>query len=123
MFKAIRAIGIYVTDMERAKDFYVNKLGFTLGTEISPDECILYIESSSIAIFLSRTDKPSVTDEKGPRITVFFHADEYARKVYSLLKARGVKLLQDAPQKLGENMLWFQLSDPDGNIIEVMAEP
>jgi catechol-2,3-dioxygenase len=41
MFTNIRALAIYVTDMQRAKKFYMDVLGFELSADLGPNLCFL----------------------------------------------------------------------------------
>jgi predicted enzyme related to lactoylglutathione lyase len=117
MFSRIRALAIYVTDIKRAKTFYTTVLNFEALTDIEPN--IVFLKSKDITLYLEGGKTPAATDSESSRLSFFLQAEASAFKTYTALKKRGVVLLQKAPEQLGENTYWFQMKDPDGNIIEV----
>lgn len=119
MFKSIRSLAVYTTDMKRAKKFYIEILGFETFSEATPQLCFLKSKSGEINIYLAGGYKPASTDNKISRLSFFLKPEKSASRTYDLLKAAGVKLLQEAPEFVGDNTYCFQFEDPDGNIIEV----
>lgn len=122
MFKSIRALAIYVTDMGRAKKFYTEILGFKVFAEIGPNLCFLESTSGDIHIYLEGGNKPTFIDRMTCRLSFFLQAEKSASETYALLKSAGVKLLQTVPQLVGDNTSCFQFEYPDGNIIEVAGK-
>lgn len=119
MFSRIRALAIYVTDLKRAKTFYTDILKFEVLTDLGPDICFLKSTSGDIIIYLEDGKTPASTDEETSRLSFFLQAEASAFETYTALKKAGAVLLQKAPEQLGEDTYWFQVKDPDGNIIEV----
>lgn len=117
MFKSINTVGVYVTDMQKAKSFYTETLGFKLRVELGPTLC--FLQSDDIHIYLESGHKPSPVDATTVRLSVFLQTEGSVHDVYDTLKESGVKLLQDEPQQVDEDVYWFQFADPDGNILEV----
>lgn len=122
MFKSIRALAIYVSDMERAKRFYTEILGFKISAELGPNLCFLESTSDNIHIYLQGGNKPTSIDKKTCRLSFFLQAEKSASETYAFLKSAGVKLLQTAPELVGDDTSCFQFEDPDGNIIEVAGK-
>jgi len=61
MFKNIRSIAIYVSDMERAKKFYVDILGFEIGADIpQANLCFLYSKNKKLGVYLKAGNKATV---------------------------------------------------------------
>lgn len=119
MFSRTRALAIYVTDLKRAKTFYTDILKFEVLTDLGPDICFLRSTSGNITIYLEGGKTPASTDEEASRLSFFLQAEASAFETYAALKKAGAVLLQKAPEQLGEDTYWFQVKDPDGNIIEV----
>lgn len=119
MFKSIRSLAVYTTDMKRAKKFYIEILGFETFSEATPQLCFLKSKSGEINIYLAGGYKPASTDNKISRLSFFLKPEKSAPETYALLKAAGVKLLQKTPEFVGDNTYCFQFEDPDGNVIEV----
>ena len=123
MFENIRTVAVYVTDLGRAKKFYTEALGFEVTAEVTPTLCFLRSRSGKISIYLEGGQKPAKTDSKTVRLSFFLQTEQSAKDVYKALKAKGVKLLQEAPEPVDENTSCFQFEDPDGNILEVSGKP
>ncbi len=123
MFKRVRALAIYVTDLERAKKFYTEILGFMVSVELGPNLCFLESKSSEIQIYMEGGKKPVSIDNQTCRLSFFLQAEKPVSKVYAAFKAAGVKLLQEKPEFVGDDTYCFQFEDPDGNIIEVAGKP
>jgi predicted enzyme related to lactoylglutathione lyase len=123
MFERIRTLAIYVTDLKKAKRFYIDILGFELTANLGPKLCFLKSKSGEINIYMEGGKKPTSIDNQTSRLSFFLQADNSASETYASLKAAGVKLLQRAPELVGDGTACFQFEDPDGNIIEVAGKP
>ena len=122
MFRTIRSLAIYVTDLERAREFYTHILGFEVAADIPPNLCFLKSKSGGIEICLEGGHKPSMVDNQTARLGFFLESERTAAEAYAALKSAGVQLLQDEPEEVGEDTYCFQFTDPDGNIIEVSGK-
>lgn len=123
MFKRIGCLVIYVTDMERAKRFYTEVLGFEVRVDLGPSLCFLRSKSGEIDIYLESGHKPASVDNQTSRLSFFLESEKTASETYAALKGSGVKLLGDAPELVSDDTACFQFADPDGNIIEVSGKP
>ena len=122
MFKSIRALAIYVTDMGRAKKFYTEILDFQVSAELGPNLCFLESASGDIHIYLEGGNKPTSIDKMTSRLSFFLQAEKSASETYTLLKDAGIKFLQTVPQFVGDGASCFQFEDPDGNIIDIAGK-
>lgn len=123
MFKRVRALAIYVTDLKNAKKFYTEVLGFQLSSELGPNLCFLKSKSGGINIYMEGGKKQTKTDSQTCRLSFFLQTENSASETYVTLKAAGVKLLQEDPELVGDDTACFKFEDPDGNIIEVAGKP
>lgn len=123
MFDRVRALAIYVTDMERAKEFYTKVLGFRVSAEVGPTLCFLKSRSGDIDLYLEGGKKPGSIDSESCRLSFFLGPKKSAFETYEALRAANVRLLQEAPEFVGDDTYCFQFLDPDGNIIEVAGGP
>lgn len=123
MFKSIGALAVYVTDLKKAKRFYTGILGFELSVDLGPNLCFLKSKSGDINIYMEGRKKQTPVDNQTTRLSFFLQAERSAPETYASLKAAGVKLLQEAPELVGDETACFQFEDPDGNIIEVSGKP
>jgi len=123
MFKSIRSLVVYVSDMEKAKKFYTEILGFEVTADLTPTLCFLNSKSGKIPIYLEGGQKVSSMDNQTCRLSFFLEAEKAASETYAVLKKAGVKLLQAEPEPVADDTVCFQFQDPDGNIIEVSGKP
>jgi catechol 2,3-dioxygenase-like lactoylglutathione lyase family enzyme len=123
LFSSIITVAVYVTDLERARKFYTDTLGFEVAADIPPNLCFLKSLSGKINIYLEGGKKPSSSDSETCRLSFFLQGEKSASFIHSHLKSKGVRVLQDAPEFVGDDTYCFQFEDPDGNILEVAAGP
>ena len=123
MFKKAKTLAVYVTDMARARQFYTDVLGFQVRADVHPGLCFLKSRDGGIDIYLEAGMKPSAVDSRTARLSFFLETEATAAETYARLKAAGVRLLQDAPEDVGDGNSCFQFLDPDGNILEACGGP
>ncbi len=119
MFKSIGALAVYVTDKERAKEFYTSVLGFEVTVDLGPTLCFLKSPNGAIDIYLEGGMKPAEVGQDTTRLSFFLKAQAPAQEIFESLSKAGAHLLQEQPEPVDDNTACFQLLDPDGNIIEV----
>jgi len=119
MFEKVTTVAVYVTDLVRAKRFYVETLGFEVSADLGPELCFLRSKSGQINVYLEAGAKPTSVDNRTARLGFFLRAETSAQDAFNRLKAAGVRLLQDAPESVAEDTACFQFLDPDGNVIDV----
>jgi catechol 2,3-dioxygenase-like lactoylglutathione lyase family enzyme len=125
MFTEIRCLAVYVTDMERAKKFYTEVLGFEISADVHPNLCFLRSKTGrgKVPIYLEGGHKPASADDDTARLSFFLEPEKRVPEVFEELKRAGVKILQEAPELVSDDIMWFQFCDPDGNILEVSGKP
>ena len=116
MFKSIHTIAVYVSDMERAKKFYTEILGFQVRVDLGPT--LSFLKSGDIHVYLEAGHKPKRFDMDDTHLSFFLETEKTAKDTFDELKAAGVKTLEDAPVEVGDGVYAFQFLDPDGNILE-----
>ena len=113
----IGQIAITVTDVARAKDFYLNTLGMRFLFEAGP---LVFFQCGDIRLMLSNSQ---VAEPRGGTI-VYFKVEDI-QIVHEQLQQKGVDLVR-APHlvaKMPDHNLWMMfLRDPDANLIGVMSE-
>ncbi len=121
MFNRVSSLAIYVTDLERAKRFYTDILGFEIRADLGPTLCFLVSKSGNIDIYLEGGHKPSKVDNETARLSFFLESEKSASETYAALKSAGVNVLTE-PGCVGDDTWCFQFTDPDGNVIEVSGK-
>ena len=112
----LELIPVPVTDIERAKEFYVGKLGFTVDVDVRPDERVRIVQltppGSACSIVLA-TGVPQLADIE-PGVLRGLHlvvADAVAGRAE--LADRGVEVGEVDEHDRGIKYVPF--ADPDGN--------
>lgn len=118
MFKKAKTLAVYVTDMARARRFYTEVLGFRVQADVHPGLCFLASQDGGISIYLEAGMKPTSVDSGTARLSFFLETEGTAAETFARLQAAGARLLQDAPEDVGDGNFCFQFLDPDGNILE-----
>ena len=112
----LELVPVPVTDVERAKAFYVDKIGFNLDVDISPGNGVRIVQltppGSACSIFIGagipEIDKMQPGSVKALHLVV---AD--VRKAGEALAARGVEVGE--VEEHDQGIKYVPFSDPDGN--------
>jgi catechol 2,3-dioxygenase-like lactoylglutathione lyase family enzyme len=118
MLTKVRSVGIYVSDQQRALDFFRD----VLGCEVVADIPMGKGEDASrwIEVKLPRDDTRLILftpegqeDRIGGFSNVIFHCDDIER-TYAELSAKGVEF-PTKPEQAAWGQWWAVFQDPDGN--------
>jgi lactoylglutathione lyase len=124
MFTAIYTTTVYVTDQERALDFYVNKLGFEkrrdepMGPESRWIEVMPPGSQTALLLYKPTPEMPGADTYEtalsriGKDTGVLLRTDD-VRATYQELSARGVQF--PTPPEEQPWGWWATMIDPDGN--------
>ena len=124
IFDSIHHIAIIASDYDKAKDFYVNKLGLKIKREVERKEredFIIFLdggENMEIELFIEKNPPKRLTrpEAKGLRHLAFRVDDIY--KSVEELKKRGIETEEIRIDPLnGKHMTFF--FDPDGLPLEL----
>ena len=127
MITRIQSVTLYVSDQDKAKAFYTEKLGFAvrLDAPMGPDSRWVELApgsgETSLVLMKPAEGMPGQDLAKamiGSWATFIFAVDDI-EATYKELTARGVEFV-DAPSKQDWGW-WATLKDPDGNVIGVHA--
>jgi len=114
MIKAIKFVGVPVSDQDRALDFYVGKLGFRVITDQPFDDEQRWIElgvgrtGTGIALFTPRGHENRIGTFSG----ISFVADD-VKATWRALAEKGVVFVQEPKEADWGTAAIF--ADPDGN--------
>jgi catechol 2,3-dioxygenase-like lactoylglutathione lyase family enzyme len=115
MISRIGTVAVLVSDAQRSKDWYVEKLGFTV-LEDSGHWVVVGPVGSTVGLHLCQME-PLEPGNTG--ITLL--ADDL-EATYKTLKGRGVEFSRDlAPSEWDPNMEYAMLKDLDGNEFWLIA--
>ncbi len=125
MIKKITHIPLFVDDQEKAKDFYIDKLGFELNTDadfngdrwltINPFEQ----KDVELSLMLAKTpEQKTLVGKQSGGIPIFCVETKDCIKTINELKKKGVTILEEPNQRpWGVQAL---ISDLYGNIINIV---
>ena len=118
--QSIAVIGIYVSDLQEAKNFYINDLGFNDKGNMGSG-CMLELGEMSFYLEPGRKKRIENQKLKDADITVCFNV-ESVKKAYDDFEKRQIKIVMEYVEYSPE-YAWFMISDPDGNIFEIAGNP
>ena len=114
MITKARTVGVYVSDQDRALDFYVDKLGFEKRTDepMGPEARWIEVAPAGAETVLVLFTPPGQEDRIGSFSNVVFECDDI-ETTYRELRGRGVEFTEEpSEQPWG---MWAQFKDVDGN--------
>lgn len=111
-------IGIYVDDIDKAVDFYCNKLGFEEVNRYNND-CIVQLKNDGPTVILEKVDKPNPASYPKDSQVVLCIATEDIKETSKKLMSQGVEFLQKEPEEFVAG-LFMVMKDPAGNTLELL---
>ena len=115
MFSRIMYVTVFVSDQDKALDFYTNNFGFQKRADYSgPEGRFLTIalgnQGFEVLLWLVGAGQAKAS----PGVATLFIESDDLRKDFAELKARGVRFLEPDPETYPFGMRVTAL-DPDGN--------
>lgn len=109
----------YCKDVEGSRAFYQKYFGFKEEHKYDEASKSVYGNMGNtgmwIGAFNQENDPSHLSARMAPMLEV-----RSARKLFNRLKQDGIKLHFDEPRNMG-GKYWFQFTDPEGNVIEVLG--
>jgi catechol 2,3-dioxygenase-like lactoylglutathione lyase family enzyme len=116
-------LSIAVSDMNKAKEFYAEKLGLEIVTDYRRSDDNWWVTltppGGGTSITLARTSAVKQTTQPGT-LSFYFSTSDIAA-THKELNERGLKTneVKDDLYGPGSGVKWFNLDDPDGNQVLV----
>lgn len=115
---AIEQIAVTAHDIERAVEFYRDKLGMQLLFSVPPN--LAFFDCNGIRLMLSLPAKPEFDH---PSSVIYFHVDNI-EQAFETLSARGVQF-EEQPEfvaDMGTYNLWLAaFRDSENNLLALMS--
>jgi catechol 2,3-dioxygenase-like lactoylglutathione lyase family enzyme len=108
----LEVVFVPVTDVDRAKEFYVDKVGFNADFDQSPSDEIRFVQCTPTGSACSIAFGKGLTDAVPGSIRNLMMVVENADAAHDDLASRGVEV-SDVDQQPWGRFVYF--SDPDGN--------
>jgi len=115
MFSRIMYVTVFVSDQDKALDFYTRSFGFQKRADYRGPEgrfLTIALENQGFEVILWLGNSGQA--QAGPGVGTLFIESDDLRKDYAELKARGVQFLEPEPESYPFGMRVTAL-DPDGN--------
>src|SRR6266404_9904062 len=109
----LELVSVPVSDVDRAKDFYVKQLGFHLDIDQRLNETVRFVQLTPPGSSCSITIGQGVTDMKPGSVHGLLLVVTDIKAAHAELVGRGVKLSEPKTEPWGAIHAYF--SDPDGN--------
>lgn len=117
---SIAVIGIYVSDLEAAKKFYIGDLGLEDKGEMGPGY-MLALGETSFYLEAGKNKNLGNRELKDADITICFTVAS-VKKAYDEIEQRDIQVAMKYAEYSPEYAV-FMIADPDGNIIEIAGTP
>jgi lactoylglutathione lyase len=109
----ICVVGVYVRDIQQAKEFYCDKLGFEITREYG--DCILQLKNEGVTFIIEKIEGDFPIE---PCITIGVPTNDLEKEMATLRKS-GVTFIHDTPQQFPEG-IFAACQDAEGNLVELI---
>ncbi|MED5018649.1 VOC family protein [Paenibacillus chibensis] len=114
---SICVISIFVTDMDEARNFYCNKLGFNISKEYSED--LVRLKHDMLPLLLYKVDQPVVMNYPlQAQVVPGLQTDNLVDTITDLT-SKGIEVIYTSPQQCPAG-IYSAFRDPFGNVIELI---
>lgn len=117
----LEVITVPVSDVDRAKEFYAEKLGFHVDGDWKMDGGIRYLQLTPVGSSCSITIGNGITKAQPGSIDSLLLVVDNIHKVHDVLVEKGVKVTDVEKMPWGAWHIFF--SDPDGNKLTIQQKP
>jgi catechol 2,3-dioxygenase-like lactoylglutathione lyase family enzyme len=120
-------VSVVVSDMQKAKEFYAEKLGLEVKTDYRQDDdnwwVALALPGGGASITLARSST-TVNEPPKPGTVSFYLSTSDIKAVHKALNEKDVKTgeVQDDLYGPGSGVKFLKFEDPDGNWVHVAQE-
>lgn len=115
MLRNIMYVTIYVTDQDRALEFYTEKLGLEKRVDdVSPERRFLTVGVPDTPVEIMLWPRDQASGEPGPMVGPIFLESDDLRKDFEVFRQRGVTFDQAEPEDYPYGVR-AEAVDPDGN--------
>jgi catechol 2,3-dioxygenase-like lactoylglutathione lyase family enzyme len=120
-------VSVVVSDMKKAKEFYAEKLGLAVATDYRRNDnnwwVTLTFPGGGASITLARSSTTHNEPPKPDTLSFYFSTSDIAA-AHQALNEKGVTTseVQDDLYGKGTGVKFFQLKDPDGNLVTFAQE-
>ena len=130
MSMKLRQVTLVVKNQEAALDFYTNKVGFEVKTDVTPPGSYRWVtvgpkdQDIEIALFeesIIGSEGWAAYWEPGHNPPMVLRVDD-CRKLFDELKSKGVKFKQEKPEEYAWGIS-ATFEDPDGNLFSLSQPP
>jgi len=109
----------YVDDLPQAQRFYEDLLGLKDPSPMGANACY-YQVTDALGVYVEQVKRRVETDPSTTRAS-FVLGTPSASALFNAMREAGVKLHHANPVDMGGGQFWFLLSDPSGNVIEILG--
>jgi catechol 2,3-dioxygenase-like lactoylglutathione lyase family enzyme len=110
---------VYVTDLERARSFYVDTLGLEDRGEMAPGR-LLGVGEFSLYLEGGRRERQGAGMSM-PTVSLCFDASSI-RSAFDTLRDAGAPVVEEY-REYSPEFAMFRIADPDGNVVEFAGRP
>ncbi|AWP26109.1 Glyoxalase/bleomycin resistance protein/dioxygenase [Paenibacillus vortex V453] len=110
-------LSINVSNMDQAKQFYCDILGFQISKAYSEE--IISLENEGLSLVLQKCDRITKTDYPHEAQVIIGIETADVSAAISKYKSQGVEVIFDTPQPCPPG-LYSAIRDPFGNVIELL---
>jgi catechol 2,3-dioxygenase-like lactoylglutathione lyase family enzyme len=120
--RGMRHLALKVSDVDRAKDFYVRVFGMKLVWQPDPDNAYLSSGCDNLALHRGDSEKTAGDAQRLDHLGFIVPTIADVEAGYAWAQSSGVEIVHELKHHR-DGSVSFYIRDPDGNVIQALYEP
>ena len=120
--RGMRHLALKVSDVDRAKDFYVRVFGMKLVWQPDPDNAYLSSGCDNLALHRGDSEKTAADAQRLDHLGFIVPTIADVEAGYAWAQSSGVEIVHELKHHR-DGSVSFYIRDPDGNVIQALYEP
>ena len=120
--RGMRHLALKVSDVDRAKAFYVRVFGMKLVWQPDPDNAYLSSGCDNLALHRGDSEKTAADAQRLDHLGFIVPTIADVEAGYAWAQSSGVEIVHELKHHR-DGSVSFYIRDPDGNVIQALYEP
>lgn len=111
---------VYADDLNNTIEYYKKYFGYEVDPAFKMGENEVYGRMGPVGLWIGGGHKPVEQTDKTIRATFMLFVKS-AHDLFDQVQNDGVRVYQEKPIEMQGGQYWFQMRDPNGNVLDILG--